>query len=89
MRPELMFGYKLMEVQGHHYKIAAPEKVVLDFLYLNTALKNVHDFESIRLNKTECMQQIQISKLMDYLSLYKSKALEKRVAGFLKMAQHA
>lgn len=89
IRPELMFGYKLMEVQGQHYKIAEPEKVILDYLYLNTALKSVHDFESVRLNQAECTRQIQVNKLMNYLSLYKSKALEKRVTGFLTMAHYA
>ncbi len=89
IRPELMFGYKLMEVQSQHYKIAEPEKVILDYLYLNTALINVHDFESVRLNRAECTRQIQVNKLMNYLSLYKNKTLEKRVAGFLNMAQYA
>jgi predicted transcriptional regulator of viral defense system len=89
IRPELMFGYKLMEVQGQHYKLAEPEKVILDYLYLNTDLINVHDFESVRLNRAECTRQIQVNKLMNYLSLYKSKALEKRVAGFLNRVQYA
>lgn len=78
-----------MEVQSQHYKIAEPEKVILDYLYLNTALINVHDFESVRLNRAECTRQIQVNKLMNYLSLYKNKTLEKRVAGFLNMAQYA
>lgn len=89
IRPELMFGYKLMKVQGQHYKIAEPEKVILDYLYLNATLKEVHDFESIRFNLVECMRQIQVNKLMEYLFLYKNKALEKRIAGFLNMAQYA
>ena len=89
IRPGLMFGYTLIDLQGQHFKMAEPEKVVLDYLYLNTTLKEGHDFESIRINKAECMRQIRVSKLMAYMGLFKSKALEKRVFGFLNMADHA
>lgn len=89
IRPALMFGYKLVEVHGQRYKIAEPEKVILDYLYLNTTLRDVHDVESIRFNLAECMRQLQVNKLMNYLSLYKSKALEKRIAAFFNMAQYA
>ena len=45
LRPELMFGYKLINVNGLCYKIAEPEKLILDYLYLNTNLQSVPDFK--------------------------------------------
>ncbi len=89
LRPDLMFGYRLMEVQGQHVKIAEPEKVLLDYLYLNTTGANREDFESLRINTVECQRQTEVGKLMKYLSLFKSKALEKRVMVFCKMAGYA
>ena len=39
MKPELMFGYKLVNYQNHNFKIAGIEKAILDYFYINPKLK--------------------------------------------------
>jgi predicted transcriptional regulator of viral defense system len=85
IKPSLMFGYRLVEVEGSHQcKIAEPEKLLLDHLYLHAELKSIEDFESIRLNQTLLKEKINPTKLAGYLSLFNNRALEKRVKAFIK-----
>ncbi len=89
LRPALFFGYRLATVRGQQIKIAEPEKVILDYLYLNSSLESRTDMESMRINKAGFVQQAQVSRMMHYLSLFKSKSLENRVECFLEMIGHA
>lgn len=85
LKPEMMFGYALVEVSGQHYKIAEPEKLLLDHLYLNPRLNSAADFEAMRFNQHELDLLLNKSRLFQYLELIKNKALEKRVRKFLKV----
>lgn len=89
LKPELMFGYKLIQSDGSVYKLALPEKLLLDYLYLNPSLQSHDDFTSIRLNITELQQLVRPDTLTEYLSLFKNRALEKRVKTLLDILQHA
>lgn len=89
LRPQLFFGYQLVTVNGYTIKMAEPEKVILDYLYLNSSLKNETDMESLRINKEAFTQHIQVSKLMRYLTLFNNRLLEKRVGYFLNTIGHA
>jgi predicted transcriptional regulator of viral defense system len=89
LKPELMFGYRLLEVGGCHYKMAQPEKLILGYLYLNSTLKSIEDFDSLRLNQVELQAILKEDRLMEYLALFENKALEKRVAALLNVVQHA
>jgi predicted transcriptional regulator of viral defense system len=89
LRPPLFFGYKLIAVNDHQIKMAEPEKVILDYLYLNTSLKSQSDMESLRINKAGFEQQVDVNRMICYLALFKNKSLEERVGCFLKMIGHA
>lgn len=89
LRPELFFGYHLVEINGHRFKIAESEKVMLDHLYLNSSLKSEGDLESLRLNKEGFTKQVDVSKLRDYLALFQNKQLEKRVTCLLNTVGYA
>ncbi len=89
LRPELFFGYRLVAVSGQHIKMAEPEKVILDYFYLNSSLKTENDIRSLRLNDAGLAQRVQVSKLMTYLTLFRNKQLEKRVGSLLKIMGHA
>jgi predicted transcriptional regulator of viral defense system len=85
IKPSLMFGYCLVEVEDNHQcKIAEPEKLLLDHLYLYADLKTSADFESLRINQALLKEKINPTKLAGYLSLFKNQALEKRVKAFIK-----
>lgn len=82
LKPKLLFGYRLVETTGQHFKMAEPEKLLLDYMYLNTHLQSADDFESLRINQTELLMLLNETRLMEYLALFENRALEKRVNTF-------
>lgn len=79
VKPSLMFGYRLVSFANTMYKLAEPEKLVLDYLYLNPSINSLEDLESLRLNVTELNSLLDQQKLRNYLVMFKNKSLEKRV----------
>ncbi len=79
VKPSLMFGYRLVSFENTMYKLAEPEKLMLDYLYLNPSINSLEDLESLRLNVTELNSLLDRQKLQDYLAMFKNKSLEKRV----------
>jgi hypothetical protein len=73
------FGYRLVRFENTMYKLVEPEKLILDYLYLNPSINSLEDMESLRLNVTELKSLLDKQKLLDYLVMFKNKALEKRV----------
>lgn len=84
LKPSLYFGYQIQEWQGFPLKIAQPEKVILDFLYLNPQINKEKDWQGLRFNSEQYHELIDKEKLENYLSLFQSKALEKRFSQFKK-----
>ncbi len=85
-KKNLFFGYKLEKNnKGYYFKMATPEKALLDFLYLNPHLKTEDDIFELRLNAFEIQEKVNLKVLDAYLSLFDSKALNKRVSNFKKI----
>jgi predicted transcriptional regulator of viral defense system len=84
IKPQLMFGYKLVDYKGKIFKIAEPEKTVLDFFYLNTRLNTKEDFEALRFNSEEFMEHSEKDKIQNYLLAFENKKMESRVKNFLR-----
>jgi predicted transcriptional regulator of viral defense system len=78
VKPNLYFGYRLLTYQNQSFKIASPEKTILDYLYLNPHIKDAADFEELRWNKLELLT-INLNLLDDYMELFDSNALNQRV----------
>ena len=89
LKPECIFGYHLEAVENQHFKIADPEKAILDFLYLHPEIKNVTDFEAWRINTDWLVNELDSDKLGNYLSLFFNKALTRRVNALMKFIEHA
>lgn len=83
LKPSLFFGYKVIEWQGFPIKIAEPEKVLLDYLYLNPQLKQDEDWQGLRINLEILHEVVDTQKIQEYLHLFQTKALDKRVSRFL------
>jgi predicted transcriptional regulator of viral defense system len=82
IKKELYFGYQLATKNNCTYRIASREKAVLDFLYLRSDINDYLNFDSLRWNREE-LQQICEKTLNDYLCIYNSPVLNKKVK-FLK-----
>lgn len=79
IKPALLFGYRLIDFNGVTYRLAEPEKLILDYLYLNPTLRTEEDMKALRLNTHELDTLIDKEKMKEYLSLFNNKSLEKRV----------
>ncbi len=84
IKPELMFGYKLVKYQNHNFKIAEIEKALLDYFYINSHLKTENDFIEMRFNAGEFRKQTNTERLQRYLVVFNNKSMEKRIKRFLK-----
>jgi predicted transcriptional regulator of viral defense system len=89
IKPELMFGYRLVEYQKHNFKMAEIEKAILDYFYINPKLANENEFAELRFNADSFQSQVNMKKLTDYLAQFKNKALEKRINKFISFISHA
>ena len=87
VKPAFFFGYRIIEWQGFPIKMAEPEKVILDYLYLNPNLNQDEDWKGLRLNLESIHEVVDVPKLQEYLSIMKIKALEKRVFHFLNFME--
>ena len=89
LKPELMFGYKLIPTDNAQAKIAEPEKAILDYLYLNQKINTPDEFFELRINVDTFETIITKKHLYSYLTLFKNKSLESRVEALLKFIKHA
>lgn len=84
IKPQLIFGYKLISYNGQNFKIAESEKAILDYFYLNAHLNTDEDFTGLRFNGEEFKEQTDKDKLKMYLAAFDNKMLNKRFNKFLK-----
>ena len=87
-KPSLYFGYDLRRSGMQPCLIAEPEKAILDILYLNPDLKTDDDMESMRFNRHQIRESIDIKKFKDYCNAYKNDSLKKRTSVFLSYINH-
>lgn len=90
VKPSLFFGYQLINYQGDRtFKIGYPEKVIVDFLYLNPHIKSHSDFESLRINRASFQEQIEENKLIRFTEIVGQKRLMQTVGRFMEYMTHA
>jgi predicted transcriptional regulator of viral defense system len=80
IKPLLMFGYEVIETAPNRkYSIASLEKAVLDYLYLNSHIASIEDFEGLRWDRDALFPVIGSDRFRDYQNIFSKKALDKRV----------
>lgn len=79
IKENLFFGYTIKEMGGIKFKIAEPEKALLDFLYLRSDIKNLPDIESLRINKDSFQERVSEEKLDFYTKKFQSPTLKRKV----------
>ncbi len=90
MKPELFFGYEFINYgSGKSYKIACPEKSILDYLYIHTDLKVLTDFESLRFNRDIFYEKCREERLFELSENFKQGSLNKRVKIFMEYIKNA
>lgn len=79
IKEKLFFGYKIIESGEKAYKIADPEKALLDFLYLRSDIKNKDDISELRINKEVYLKIINKEKINKYTEIFNSKTLTEKI----------
>ena len=79
VKEKLFFGYKIINTGQIAYKIADPEKALLDFLYFRSDIKSDGDIFELRINEESYREVIDQNKLKQYLEAFNSKALNKKI----------
>lgn len=89
IQPRYYFGFDFALISGSYFcRIASPEKALLDYFYLNPAIKNDDAFDSLRINKAEFHKKIKFKRLESYSGMYAGKGLKNRVAAFKEYIKH-
>lgn len=84
IRPSLYFGYEMMKMQdGKTYLMATPEKALVDLIYLYPQYQTEQDMRDLRLDEDWVEDEMQISRIEEYLQRIGSPALNKRMKSLL------
>jgi predicted transcriptional regulator of viral defense system len=78
LKKELFFGYRLVQFGEYSIRIADMEKALLDFFYLNK-INTLPEVDGLRLNRLIARELLVENKLMDYLTLYDSESMNRRI----------
>ena len=88
--PRLFFGYDLVGYgQNKTFKLARPEKAILDYLYSRPALCNEDDFTSLRLHPERFSELVEEGPLFACLQRFGQKSLDRRLKTLWRTMQHA
>lgn len=80
IKPELMFGYELKEMEGgRRIMMATPEKAVADLLYLYPFYNSEPDIEELRLDESYMTTDFNVEALIGYTNRIGSKMLKRRI----------
>lgn len=74
----MYFGYEILQNNGRSIQFANPEKCILDYLYLHSAISNIQDFEGLRLNREMIKSRIDKDLMNKYLNQFDSLELRGR-----------
>ena len=80
IKPSLFFGYSLLT---GGIKMAFVEKAILDYLYLNPAVRTADDFASLRINREEMLSRVSMERLTGYGQRFHHKRLSQTMKHFL------
>ena len=83
IKPQYMIGYQIIEYSpGYKFKIASLEKAIVDYLYLNSDIHSIADFEELRWNQAQLHHLLDRSMYSKYINIYDKRALESRIDTF-------
>ncbi|MCC7525515.1 MAG: hypothetical protein IT250_11880 [Chitinophagaceae bacterium] len=86
LKEALLFGYELKPMADKRtIQFATPEKALLDLLYLYPFYNNTQEIEALRLDEVYMHNDLRKDLLQEYSTLFKSKALDRRVKLLFKV----
>jgi predicted transcriptional regulator of viral defense system len=89
VRPRLLFGYKLVNYNDKRFKIAEPEKALLDYFYINASIRSEDDFAEMRIGEDQYFARVDETRLVTYLNEFQQRSLAQRVKNFMRYMKNA
>ena len=89
LKEDLFFGYTLLPAGVTSFKMALPEKALLDYLYFNRSVSGLEDFENLRFNKNAILDSIHRKKIHSFCGQFNVPRLYQQVDSLLKYLRHA
>jgi len=89
VRPELFWGYQILQEGMHSFNMADPEKAFLDYLYLHNDLRQPKDFEDLRLDVKRWLELWDEKRFGAYRERFRSKTIDQRAGAFSAFLKHA
>ena len=78
IKNSLYFGYEVIENNDRPFILATPEKAILDYLYLHSAITSIEDLKGLRINSEIINSTIDKEKLNTYLNQFDNLELNNR-----------
>ena len=88
IRPKLYFGFDLIENNKKMFKLASPEKALLDLFYIKTELRDTASFESLRINRERFFKTMDRARIDSYLGIFGQISLRRRVTDLWGYVEH-
>ena len=88
LKPQLFFGYEMVDYNGRRFNIASKEKALLDYFYINSRLETGEDFEQMRVNAGIVSEGIDIAKFSGYTDRFGKKKFSARIENFMEWLRH-
>ncbi|MEO0789474.1 MAG: hypothetical protein AAFY36_12465 [Bacteroidota bacterium] len=85
VKPELFFGYTEYHIRGGKYRLAKPEKALLDLAYLEPQFSDSAWLEEMRFDPIELAESIDWSKMFLYSHTFNSKTVDQRIGLLLNV----
>ena len=80
IKPELMFGYELREMEGgRRIMFATPEKALADLLYLYPFYNTERELEELRLDESYMEDDFSAERLMEFSDRIGNRTLSNRI----------
>jgi predicted transcriptional regulator of viral defense system len=80
IKPDMMFGYDLKEMEGgRRIMFATPEKALIDLIYLYPFYNTEPELEELRLDESYMADGLNVKRLMKFSDRIGSKALRNRI----------
>lgn len=86
---KLYFGFDFIKNNEKFFKLASPEKALLDLFYIKTELCDAASFEGLRINREVFFNLMDHGKINSYLGVYGKVSLSRRIKDFWEYTKHA
>jgi predicted transcriptional regulator of viral defense system len=83
IKPELFWGYKIIEHESIGIKLADLEKAILDYLYINPDTTTDNNFQSLRINSHTLKELLDYQKFYRYIKIFDNEQLSQRAENLI------